>query len=81
MPVERLIRRGVFTGPLVLNWVVIGGGADGPNPRNLLEFINRCPGNAVLAVESLMRNVLPAGHDGHRDGAARARRYRGQPLG
>ncbi len=57
--VERLIRRGVYTGPLVLNWVAIGGGADGPNPRNLMEFINRCPENAVLTVEGLMRNVLP----------------------
>ncbi|MBS0441599.1 MAG: 3-keto-5-aminohexanoate cleavage protein [Proteobacteria bacterium] len=59
--VERLIRRGVYTGPLVLNWVGIGGGADGPNPRNLLEFVNRCPDNAVLTVESIMRNVLPLG--------------------
>lgn len=59
--VERLIRRGVYTGPLVLNWVGIGGGADGPNPRNLMEFINRCPEHAVLTVESIMRNVLPLG--------------------
>jgi uncharacterized protein (DUF849 family) len=57
--VERLIRRGVYTGPLVLNWVGIGGGADGPNPRNMMEFINRCPDNAVLTIESIMRNVLP----------------------
>ncbi len=57
--VERLVRRGVYTGPLVLNWVAIGGGADGPNPRNLMEFINRCPENAVLTIESIMRNVLP----------------------
>ena len=57
--VERLIRRGIYTGPMVLNWVAIGGGADGPNPRNLMEFINRCPENAVLTVEGLMRNVLP----------------------
>ncbi|SEB22039.1 3-keto-5-aminohexanoate cleavage protein [Variovorax sp. YR216] len=57
--VERLIRRGVYTGPLVLNWVAIGGGADGPNPRNVMEFINRCPENAVLTIESLMRHVLP----------------------
>ena len=39
--------------------MAIGSGADGPNPRNLMEFINRCPDNAVLTVESLMRNVLP----------------------
>lgn len=57
--VERLIRRGVYTGPLVLNWVGIGGGADGPNPRNMMEFINRCPDGAVLTIESIMRNVLP----------------------
>jgi len=57
--VDRLIRRGVYTGPLVLNWVAIGGGADGPNPRNMMEFINRCPDGAVLTIESIMRNVLP----------------------
>ena len=57
--VERLVRRGHYTGPLVLNWVAIGGGADGPNPRNMMEFINRCPQGAVLSIESLMRHVLP----------------------
>ena len=44
---------------MVLNWVAIGGGADGPNPRNMMEFINRCPDGAVLTIEALMRNVLP----------------------
>lgn len=57
--VERLIRRGHYTGPLVLNWVGIGGGADGPNPRNMLEFISRVPDGAVLSIEGIMRNVLP----------------------
>jgi uncharacterized protein (DUF849 family) len=57
--VERLIRRGVYTGPLVLNWVGIGGGADGPNPVNMMEFIRRVPAGAVLTIESIMRNVLP----------------------
>jgi uncharacterized protein (DUF849 family) len=57
--VERLIRRGIYTGPLVLNWAAIGGGMDGPNPYNLMEFIRRTPDNAVLTIESLMRNVLP----------------------
>jgi uncharacterized protein (DUF849 family) len=57
--VERLIRRGIYTGPVVLNQVMIGGGADGPNPRNMMEFINRCPEGAVLTIESIMRNVLP----------------------
>jgi uncharacterized protein (DUF849 family) len=58
---ERLIRRGVYTGPLVLNWVGIGGGADGPNPYNMMEFIRRVPAGAVLTIESIMRNVLPLG--------------------
>ena len=30
--VKRLIRRGHYTGPLVLNYVAIGGGAAGPDP-------------------------------------------------
>ncbi|MDE2606751.1 MAG: 3-keto-5-aminohexanoate cleavage protein [Burkholderiales bacterium] len=57
--VERLVRRGVYTGPLVLNWVGIGGGADGPNPYNMMEFVRRTPPGAVLTIESIMRNVLP----------------------
>lgn len=57
--VERLIRRGVYTGPLVLNWVGIGGGSDGPNPNNMMEFIRRTPEGAVLTIETIMRNVLP----------------------
>ena len=56
---ERLIRRGAYTGPLVLNWVSIGGGADGPNPHNMMEFIRRVPAGAVLTIEGIMRNVLP----------------------
>jgi uncharacterized protein (DUF849 family) len=57
--VERLVRGGHYMAPLVLNWVAIGGGHDGPNPRNLMEFINRLPQNAVFTVEGLMRNVYP----------------------
>ena len=57
--VERLIRRGIYAGPLVLNWVGIGGGADGPNPCNMMEFVRRVPPGAVLTIESIMRNVLP----------------------
>jgi uncharacterized protein (DUF849 family) len=57
--VERIMRRGNYNGPLILNWVAIGGGLDGPNPRNMMEFINRLPDGAVLTIEGLMRNVLP----------------------
>jgi uncharacterized protein (DUF849 family) len=57
--VERLVRNGHYMGPLVCNWVSIGGGHDGPNPRNLMEFVNRLPQNAVCTVEGLMRSMYP----------------------
>ncbi|MFD7845508.1 3-keto-5-aminohexanoate cleavage protein [Nocardia sp. NPDC059764] len=57
--VERLIRRGVYTGPLMLTWVAIGGGFDGPNPYNMMEFVRRVPDGAVLTLETLMRSCLP----------------------
>lgn len=56
---ERLIRRGIYTGPLNLTWVGIGGGFDGPNPYNFMEFIRKAPDGACLTLESIMKNVLP----------------------
>ncbi|UXI04463.1 3-keto-5-aminohexanoate cleavage protein [Photobacterium sp. TY1-4] len=56
---ERIVRRGVYRGPLNLTWVGIGGGFDGPNPYNFMEFIRRAPDGACLTLESLMKNVLP----------------------
>ena len=57
--VERLIRRGQYMGPLVLNYVGIGGGASGAHPADLIEFARRVPDGAVLTVESTMRSVVP----------------------
>lgn len=57
--VERLVRRGVYRGPLNLTWVALGGGFDGPNPYNMMEFIRRVPDGACLTLETLMRHVLP----------------------
>ncbi|MET8151248.1 3-keto-5-aminohexanoate cleavage protein [Actinoplanes sp. NPDC049668] len=57
--VERLVRRGFYTGPLNISWVAIGGGFDGPNPYNMMEFIRRVPDGASLTLESIMRAVLP----------------------
>lgn len=56
---ERLIRRGFYTGPLNLTWVGIGGGFDGPNPYNFMEFVRRCPDGSTITAESIMKNVLP----------------------
>lgn len=57
--VERLIRRGAYTGPLILNYVAIGGGAAGLNPADMIEFARRTPDGAVLTLETLNRNVVP----------------------
>jgi uncharacterized protein (DUF849 family) len=57
--VERLIRKGIYTGPLVLNHMALGGGYAGRNPSDMLEFVRRCPDGAVLTIESLMRTVPP----------------------
>lgn len=57
--VERLMRRGVYKGPLVCNWVAISGGMDAPNVYNLANFLRAIPDGTKLTVESSMRNVLP----------------------
>ena len=57
--VERMMRRGVYQGPLVMNWVAIGGGMDAPNIYNLANFVRATPDGAMLTLESSMRNVLP----------------------
>lgn len=57
--VERLVRRGHYNGPLNLTWIGIGGGFDGPNPNNFMEFIRRAPDGSTITAESVMRNVLP----------------------
>lgn len=57
--VERMIRRGVYMGPLVMNWVAISGGMDAPNVYNLANFLRAIPDGSMLTVESSMRNVLP----------------------
>ena len=56
---ERLIRRGVYKGPLVMNWVAISGGMDAPSVFNLASMVRAVPDGAVLTVESSVRNVLP----------------------
>src|SRR6516225_1611522 len=57
--VERLIRRGIYKGTLVCNWVAIGGGMDQPTIYSLANFVRAIPDGTMLTVESSMRNVLP----------------------
>jgi len=56
---ERMVRKGVYTGPLNLTWIGIGGGFDGPNPFNFFNFIHRAPDGCTITSESLLKNVLP----------------------
>jgi uncharacterized protein (DUF849 family) len=57
--VERLMRRGFYKGPLVMNWVAIGGGMDTPSVYSLVNFMRGVPDGAVVTLESNVRNVLP----------------------
>lgn len=57
--VKRLLRKGNYMGPLNLNLVAIGGGAAGPDPFHMMEFIRQIPDGAVFTMEAYMRNVLP----------------------
>lgn len=56
---ERMVRKGLYMGPLNLTWIGIGGGFDGPNPFNFFNFIHRAPNGGTLTAESLLKNVLP----------------------
>lgn len=56
---ERMVRKGLYMGPLNLTWIGIGGGFDGPNPFNFFNFIHRVPDGCTLTSESLLKNVLP----------------------
>ncbi len=57
--IERMIRRGVYKGPLIMNWVAISGGMDQANIYNLANMLRAVPDNAVVTVESSVLNVLP----------------------
>ena len=56
---DRLVRKGVYKGPLNLTWIGIGGGFDGPNPFNFFNFVHRAPDGCTVTAESLLKNVLP----------------------
>jgi uncharacterized protein (DUF849 family) len=56
---QRLVRKGLYTGPLNLTWIGVGGGFEGPNPFNFMNFIQRVPQACTLTAESLLKNVLP----------------------
>ena len=56
---DRLIRKGVYKGPVNLTWIGIGGGFDGPSPYNFMELVRRAADGMTITSESLLKNVLP----------------------
>jgi uncharacterized protein (DUF849 family) len=53
--IERLIRSGVYMGPLNMCMAAYGGGTLGRNPFDVLNFLQRIPQNAVATIWSSMR--------------------------
>jgi len=53
--IERLIRSGVYMGPLNMCMAAYGGGTLGRNPFDVLNFLQRIPQNAVPTIWSSMR--------------------------
>jgi uncharacterized protein (DUF849 family) len=53
--IERLIRSGVYMGPMNMCMAAYGGGTLGRNPFDVLNFLQRIPQNAVPTIWSSMR--------------------------
>lgn len=56
---ERMIRQGLYKGPVNINWVALSGGFDNPDPYSMMEFIRHVPDGATLTLETQMRACLP----------------------
>jgi uncharacterized protein (DUF849 family) len=57
--VERLIRAGLYMGPLNYNLTAIGGGGCGRNPFDWMEYVRRSPQGSVVHFENTMRGNIP----------------------
>ena len=53
--IERLIRAGVYMGPVNMCFAAYGGGTLGRNPMTFIHFLERLPQNAVATIWSSMR--------------------------
>ena len=57
--VERLIRQGLYMGPVNGFYSMVGGGTTGSNPFDLMELIRRAPQGSVFTYQSVFRLVWP----------------------
>ena len=79
--IERLIRAGVYMGPLNLAIAGYGGGTLGRNPFDWMEFLRRVPQGVGRYVLVQHEGTDLALRDGDRARPACARRQRGQSVG
>jgi uncharacterized protein (DUF849 family) len=57
--VERLIRKGLYMGPMRGFFSMAGGGAVGSNPFDLMELVRRTPQGSVFTYQSMFRMAWP----------------------
>jgi uncharacterized protein (DUF849 family) len=57
--VERLIRQGLYMGPVNGFYSMVGGGTAGTNPFDLMELFRRAPQGSVFTYQSVFRMVWP----------------------
>jgi uncharacterized protein (DUF849 family) len=57
--VERLIRRGLYMGPVNGFFSMVGGGVVGSNPFDYIELVRRTPHGSVFTYQGMMRFELP----------------------
>jgi uncharacterized protein (DUF849 family) len=57
--VERLIRRGLYMGPMNGFFSMVGGGVAGANPLDWMELIRRTPHGSVWTYQTMMRYSWP----------------------
>ncbi len=57
--VERLIRRGLYAGPVNGFFSMVGGGVAGSNPYDWMELFRRTPQGSYFTYQSVMRLTYP----------------------
>jgi uncharacterized protein (DUF849 family) len=57
--VERLIRQGIYMGPMNGFFSMVGGGVAGANPFDWMELIRRTPHGSVFTYQTMMRFSWP----------------------
>ena len=78
--VERLIRHGVYMGPLNTNITTYGGGGCGHNPFDWMHWLQREPQGAIVTFWGGDAGQCGRPASGDHPGPARAGRHRGQSL-